>query len=132
MCLRTSDLVWQAEQVAAVGEIFVSLAGSTSIVRCAPSGTWYTLCVLIVVPSTAELSGSSNDQTPLASATWHSGQLLRSSFGKRTPLKSFTELLNPTTTYGVVRNPPAWIECTITLKSIGVSAAPMRGSSGSE
>ena len=38
------------------------------------------------------------------------------------------ELLRPITTYGVLRNPPAWIECTMTLKSIGVSGPPMRAS----
>ena len=32
------------------------------------------------------------------------------------------------TTNGVSRKPPAWIECTIVLKSTGVSGPPMRGS----
>jgi len=116
MCDLTSALSWQDEHTAAMGEIFTSSAGLTLIVRVAPRATRYVLLVFTVVPSTLVASGSSNVPLPFTSM-WQLLQL-RSSDGKRTSLNSFTELERPMTTNGVSRKPPAWIECTIVLKSM--------------
>jgi len=107
------------------GEIFTSSAGLTLIVRVAPRATRYVLLVFTVVPSTLVASGSSNVPLPFTSM-WQVLQL-RSSDGKRTSLNSLTELERPMTTNGVSRKPPAWIECTIVLKSMGVSGRRCAG-----